>query len=126
MARCTAQPTAPGRGAITSLDGGAGSCYPRIMKFSHGVWIMREGVSAIYPERVAEHRSAAGILELTCLNRGPEERLNAYALSVRLSSPMPDVIRIQVSHRQGAKRRGPSFVLNDHANALPVAVKETE
>ncbi|HMI84091.1 MAG TPA: alpha-xylosidase [Polyangiaceae bacterium] len=96
------------------------------MKFSHGVWTMREGVSAIYPERVADHRMADGALELTCLNRGPEEKLNAYALSVRLSSPMPDVVRVRVSHRQGAMRRRPSFVLNDQANALPIALSETE
>ena len=96
------------------------------MKFSHGVWTMRDGVTAIYAERVAEHRTQGDALELTCLNRGPEERLNAYALSVRLSSPFPDVIRVQVSHRQGKKRHGPSFVLNDRSSARDVIISESE
>ena len=37
------------------------------MKFSHGVWTMRDGVTPIYAERVAEHRIRDNALELVCV-----------------------------------------------------------
>jgi alpha-D-xyloside xylohydrolase len=95
------------------------------MKFSHGVWTMRDGVTALYAERVAEYRCAGDALELTCLDRSPEAKLNAYALSVRLSAPFADVIRVQVRHRQGRKALGPAFVLNDASSQSPIVISES-
>ena len=60
------------------------------MKFSHGVWTMREGVQAVYPARVHEHRIEKDELVLVTVNRmEPKANLNNYAIVLRLSSPMP-------------------------------------
>jgi alpha-D-xyloside xylohydrolase len=82
------------------------------MKFSHGVWTMREGVTPLYPLRVHEQRQADGELQLICVNRPAEQMLNNYALVVGLSSPLPGVIRIRVRHLLGQKARPRGFDLD--------------
>src|SRR5688572_19460269 len=82
------------------------------MKFSHGVWTMREGVTALYPLRVHEQRQADGELQLICVNRPAEQMLNNYALVVGLSSPLPGTIRIRVRHLLGQKARPRGFDLD--------------
>ena len=52
----------------------------------------------------------------------PPLSLVGPVLTIRYSSPMPDVIRVQVSHYAGGERRGPEFPLQDGADA-PVSVR---
>src|SRR5450432_4669785 len=82
------------------------------MRFSTGVWTMREGVKPVYAVRVHEHRVEGGALVLTCVDRSePKSNINNYAIVIRLSAPMADAVRVQVSHQLGRKSGVPVFPL---------------
>jgi hypothetical protein len=74
---------------------------------------MREGVKPVYAVRVHEHRVENGELVLTCVDRAdPKWNLNNYAIVIRLSAPMADAVRVQVTHALGRKSGLPVFPLD--------------
>ncbi|HLK60962.1 MAG TPA: alpha-xylosidase [Chthonomonadaceae bacterium] len=81
------------------------------MKFTDGNWMMRPGVRAFYPAQAYDVEATEDTLTLyttkTIHHRG--DTLDGPLLTVRLSSPMPDVIRVQLSHFTGGQERGPHF-----------------
>lgn len=86
------------------------------MKFSDGNWLIRKGFQIISPVEV--HAVEAGSDSLTILgpprpivNRSGE--LDTPLIEVRLSSPMPDVIRVQIFHHKGRRRLGPDFEIRE-------------
>ncbi len=84
------------------------------MRFSHGVWTMREGVTPTVVARVHEHDFKDGELVLRCVNRHqPKANINNYGFTLRLSSPLEGVIRVHLTHRSGRARRGPDFELSN-------------
>src|SRR5260221_14013274 len=84
------------------------------MRFSKGLWQMLEGVEPTYPVRVHEVERSEGALVVVPADRADGGRgsyVGGSSLTIRLSSPMPDVIRVTVTHFAGAMPRGPEFVL---------------
>jgi len=84
------------------------------MKFTDGYWMLRPGVEALRPMDI--DAVVRGVDELVVYaptrpitSRG--DTLNRPLLTVRLSSPMPDVIGVRISHHLGAVDRGPRFPL---------------
>src|SRR5512136_1303429 len=84
------------------------------MKFTDGYWHMRAGVTAHFPAHVHQVQVEPDALTVY----GPCKRLtqrgdtlNLPLLTVRLSSPMPDVIRVQMVHHKGTRPRKPEFQL---------------
>jgi alpha-D-xyloside xylohydrolase len=88
------------------------------MKFTHGYWDLRPGITAHYPVQVHEVEIEPHALTVYAPTRCVTHRsdtLNLPLLTVRFSSPMPDVIRVQMVHHKGRRPRGPAFDLH----ALP-------
>ncbi len=84
------------------------------MKFTHGYWQMRPGVTPYYPAQVQEVKADANSLTVYAPTRPIHHRgdtLNLALLAVRFSSPMPNIIRVQLSHHQGGRPRKPEFEL---------------
>lgn len=84
------------------------------MKFTDGFWQMRPGVTAHYPVHVHEVEVAPAALTVY----GPERRqtsrgdtINVGLLTVHLSSPLENVIRVRLTHHRGAQPRKPGFSL---------------
>jgi len=91
------------------------------MKFTDGYWRTRPDVTAHYPVHVHEVEIEAGpahpVDALTVYgatrrlaHRG--DTLNLALLTVRFSSPMPNVIRVQMAHHQGRRPARPAFDLD--------------
>lgn len=81
-----------------------------LVKFSHGVWRMRDGVQPYWAARVARHFSERGELVLHAVHKlDPKNNLNNYGLTLRLSTPAPGVLRLRVTHLAGKRRSGPFF-----------------
>jgi alpha-D-xyloside xylohydrolase len=91
------------------------------MKFTDGYWRIRPNVTAHYPVHVHDVEIEAGparpVDALTVYgatkrlaHRG--DTLNLPLLTVRFSSPMPNVIRVQMVHHQGGRPIKPAFDLN--------------
>ena len=86
------------------------------MKFRDGYWLLRDGVRPFHPATV--HRVTATEDTLTILAPAvvPDGRAAMHdlaALTIELSSPTVDVIRVRVTHHAGVRERGPFFPVYD-------------
>lgn len=84
------------------------------MKFHNGCWLLKEGFGSFSPQQVYEIRKGARAVTLCA----PASRINhkgdtlgGINLTVTISAPMPEVIRVQTCHYKGARRNAPEFEL---------------
>jgi alpha-D-xyloside xylohydrolase len=85
------------------------------VKFTDGYWQLRDGVQARYPAQVYDVTAEPDALTVYAPTRKIEQRgdtLNEPLLTVRCTSPAPDVISVSVSHFLGVGTRLPQFRLN--------------
>jgi alpha-D-xyloside xylohydrolase len=97
------------------------------MKFTDGQWLLRPGVTAHYaaeahtitaePNKLIVHAPVRPIK-----HRG--DTLQGPLLTVTLSSPLPDVIRVRIEHFTGGHVSGPEIPLVPTADAS-VVIKDT-
>ncbi len=84
------------------------------MKFTDGYWGIREGVTPHYAVHVYDVEVESDALTVYAPTRRVNHRgdtLNLPLLTVRFSSPMENVIRVQVWHHKGGVPRRPEFAL---------------
>ena len=87
------------------------------MKFSYGVWLMREGVTPHYAAHVHDFERDDNTLTLYAPDKPVTNRvstLDTPLLTVKLSSPVENVIRVQVWHHRGTPVPAPCFELQEH------------
>ena len=85
------------------------------MKFTNGYWRLREGVQAFYPVQAYDVTVESDGLVVYAPTKRITRRgdtLNQPLLTVRCSSPAPDVISVSVSHFLGKQPPHPHFPLN--------------
>lgn len=98
------------------------------MKFTDGNWMMQPGVKAHYPAEAYEAEIHGETLELYVPTRHIRHRgdtLEGPVLTVQLTSPLPEVIRVKVAHFTGGHDAGPSFPLMPTTSAPKLAVDES-
>jgi alpha-D-xyloside xylohydrolase len=84
------------------------------MKFTDGYWNFRPGYTPHFPVHVHEVEAGPGELVVFGPTRRLQHRgdtLNLPLLTVRFSSPMENVIRVQLYHHKGGCPRLPAFQL---------------
>jgi len=84
------------------------------MKFTDGFWLMRPGVTPIFPVQVHEVEVEPNALTVYGAPRRLTHRadtLDLPLLTVRFSSPMPNVVRVQICHHKGKLHKKPEFQL---------------
>ena len=80
------------------------------MKFTDGYWCVKKEMTPLYAVEYADSRRNGGELTIYApgkhiANRG--DCLNLGMLTIRLSSPMEDVIKVSISHFDGTAYKGP-------------------
>ncbi|GAB3443372.1 alpha-xylosidase [Actinophytocola sediminis] len=99
------------------------------MKFTDGHWMMRPGVTAAYPVEVLDAAPTADglrILAPTYPVRTRQDLQSGAVLTIDLSSPMPDVIGVRITHHAGSATTAPRFELfGDGQPAGTVEVTDT-
>lgn len=98
------------------------------MKFHNGCWLLKEGYGSFSPKQVFESRMREKevlICAPTSFVKGRGNTIDGINLSIRISSPMPEVMRVQIWHHMGIRNKGPEFEL-EHAQDQNLAVEETE
>ncbi|HHV94751.1 MAG TPA: alpha-xylosidase [Firmicutes bacterium] len=98
------------------------------MKFTDGNWLVREGFELHFPAEVysLERSSNSVSILAPCKRiRHRGDTLDGPLLSIKLSAPMADVIRVEISHFQGVRYRGPEFEVQADADG-PFSVTEDE
>ena len=83
------------------------------MKFTDGNWMMRQGVKAHYVAEAHLARFDGEELVITgpchaIRHRG--DTLSGPVITIRISSPAEDVIRVRSSHFEGVRQVGPEFI----------------
>lgn len=85
------------------------------MKFGNGCWLLQEGMECFAPQEAYEINRKNNEVDICApthkiLHRG--DTLGGINLFIQISTPAPEVIRVQVRHYRGVQSKGPSFELN--------------
>jgi alpha-D-xyloside xylohydrolase len=91
------------------------------VKFTDGHWRMRSGVHPAYPVEVLDVEPGSGGLIVYATSFPVRSRVDLQkgpVFTVDLSSPMPDVISVAVTHFAGEVARPPRFELFTDAEAV--------
>ena len=97
------------------------------MKINNGCWLLKAGYQAFAPKEVY-YTTITDTMVTLCtpthhiVTRG--DTLGGANLTLRISSPYPEVLRIQADHYLGAKSKTPSFELNMGSTPLDVDDQE--
>lgn len=97
------------------------------MKFSNGCWLQKEGVACFAPAeayftKVTETEVTICAPTSHIFNKGAT--LGGVNLTIRITSPRAEVLRVQTYHHLGAVVKEPAFELN--LQELPLTVDETD
>ena len=98
------------------------------MKFSNGCWLQKEGTECFAPQQAYFTKVTDNMVTICA----PANRINhrgdtlGYVnLTVVITSPAPEIIRVQTWHHLGRVDKGPHFEL-ELTEALPLEVNDTE
>lgn len=99
------------------------------MKFHNGCWLYKEGYGCFSPQHVYEVRKGKGEVVLcapTSRIQHKGDTLGGINLTIRITAPMPEVIRVQTYHHMGVVDNGPEFELELRENEEYFQVEESE
>ena len=85
------------------------------MKFHNGCWLYKEGIGCFSPKHVYEMKKEKKEITLcvpTAYIVRKGDTLGGINLTVRITAPIPEVIRVQVYHHKGVLEKEPKFELN--------------
>lgn len=98
------------------------------MKFSNGCWLFKERTVCFSPCEVYYTKVTDTQVTLCAPTHpihGRGDTLGGINLTIRISSPQPDVIRVQADHHMGTLSKTPAFALNlEHPQTLQVEDSE--
>ncbi len=98
------------------------------MKFSDGNWMHQPGVQAHHPAEAYYLNEQDGTLVVHAPTRQIRHRgdtLQGPMLTITLSSPMEDVIKVRIEHYAGAAERGPVIPIQSNAHPkIQVSIEE--
>ncbi len=99
------------------------------MKFDEGQWRLLPGTEAMYPATVVDVRVEPDALVVTGYDRAIRHRsdyLNGASITARFTSPMPEVIRVQLTHFKGRRVKLPVFDLDYARSNATVSTGQDE
>ena len=85
------------------------------MKFHNGCWMLKEGYNCFSPQEVYEIKKYEREVILcapTSRIREKGDTLSCTNLTIRITAPMPEVLRVQTYHYKGVRKNTPEFELN--------------
>ena len=99
------------------------------MKFSNGCWLQKEGYACFSPAEVYFSRIEPDKVVICApthkiITRG--DTLGGVNLTIEITTPMPDIIRVKAYHHKGAIKKEPQFELNLPEAASIDAVEDDE
>lgn len=98
------------------------------MKFSNGCWVQREGTECFSPAEVYEISRNGSSITLGAPAHKIKHRgdtLGGPNLTIKISAPAPEVLRVQAFHYMGVVDHGPNFELSLDDNAA-LTIEESD
>jgi alpha-D-xyloside xylohydrolase len=100
------------------------------MKFAHGAWLLADGVTAHFAKRIQEFAVQPGkSLSFSTVDRTGTKGVDSFegkVMQVRVSSPMADVIRVQVRHHASKRSGVNGFDLDYESSAGQISIEAEE
>ncbi|HET7537892.1 MAG TPA: alpha-xylosidase [Candidatus Didemnitutus sp.] len=99
------------------------------MKFTDGAWLLQPGVQSYHPAEayhVVEQDGALVVHAPTRAIRHRGDTLQGPLLTIRLSSPLPDVIKVRIEHHSGGADRLPKVPLAETAAQAKITLGADE
>ena len=84
------------------------------MKFHNGCWLLKEGYGSFSPQMVYEIKTAEDKIELCMPTRKivrKGDTLDGVNLTLQVSAPLPEMLRVKVIHHKGIRKKTPEFAL---------------
>lgn len=97
------------------------------MKFTDGQWLIKKGYTVLNPQMVFDHHFDGKDLYVYTSTRVIRERgnvLDSGTITFRFSSPLSDIIRVQITHFAGKKETGPCFPLHFDPDVSPAFAQD--
>lgn len=100
------------------------------MKFSNGCWLLPEGYACFSPAEVYFSKIEKDMVTICAptekiMQRG--DTLGGVNLTIQITAPYPEVLRIQTFHHMGLKKRTPDFELTESTgSSLKAEESETQ
>ncbi len=98
------------------------------MKFSNGCWLQKEGTECFSPAQIyftKIEKDAVTLCAPTYRVNHRGDTLGGVNLTIKITAPMKEVLRIQTAHYLGVKKKSPEFELENITDGNMVA-EETE
>ena len=99
------------------------------MKFTSGYWLMRKEITPLYAVEYADHRVFGTVLAVYAPSKHIGDRgdaLNLGLLTVYISSPMENVIKVSIRHFEGAAYHGPFAEVRQTDPRIQIEETDTE
>lgn len=100
------------------------------MIFGNGCWLQKEGCACFSPQQayfIKKEPDRVTVCAPTAVIESRGDTLGGINLTIEITSPMPEVLRVRTSHHLGVKKRGPEFALeNVHNQKLSVEEDEAK
>lgn len=97
------------------------------MKFTNGYWQMRPNMTPHFAAQVHEVIMEEDAMTVYAPVGRLQERghtVNQPLLTIRYSSPLENVIRVQVMHHRGQRSRKPEFIFQPHTQPKSIAKED--
>jgi len=94
------------------------------MKFRNGAWHWYDNVDAHTMRQVQEYRIEGSTLLVAAADREGRRNFEAHVLELRITSPMPDVIRVEATHHAPRSAGVRGFDLDYSLQATGVTVED--
>ena len=98
------------------------------MKFQNGCWLLKEGFASFSPQQIYDSRITEDevvICAPTAVVNGRGNTIDGINLTLRITAPAPEVIRVQAWHHKGGLKKGPAFELAEPCGQA-LTVEETD
>ncbi len=85
------------------------------MQYENGCWLLKEGYGAFWPTQAYEITATEDSLRIcapTGRIEGKGDTLGGINLTLEITAPAPDLIRVRTFHHKGGRKKGPEFPLN--------------
>lgn len=99
------------------------------MKFNNGCWLQKEGCACfspaeVYFNRIEENKVTICAPTHKIIARG--DTLGGVNLTIEISAPYPEVLRIRTFHYMGVQKKAPSFELAKEQSGIMQASEDAE
>lgn len=93
------------------------------MKFTNGYWHIRKGIKPLYAVEYVDHRINGNELIIYAPTKHIDDRstcVDLPMLTIRLSSPMEDVIKVSLCHHSAALYKGPFVEISNEDTEVAI------